>query len=254
MNRLRINLTLAFPVAVFASAFEVGILVDPSSGWTWSDALWLWLSEGAMFLVFLSVALESFIRIGWVSPIRLQSMVGRAKMFAWLGVAICLGTIGFVLREVPRAEGVALGTDVLLITLDTTRADALSVYGNTAVKTPALDALAAQGVRYERAFATAPQTGPSHLSILTGLHPFETGVYSNATEVGNVEMIAGKFQEEGWSTAAFVSGYPLHSRFGFDQGFNVYDALFGGAVGLLNRAFNKVIFGGLASLGLDRGG
>jgi len=113
---------------------------------------------------------------------------------------------------------------LLLITLDTTRADALGSYGGTEAETPALDALAVRGVRYARAVSPAPLTLPAHASILTGLAPPEHGLRSNGTHALPAEppTLASVLAARGWSTAAFVASRVLDRRFGLARGFDVY--------------------------------
>ena len=114
---------------------------------------------------------------------------------------------------------------VLLVTIDTLRADAVSAYGNPAASTPVLDALAARGARFTTAVANVPLTGPSHASILTGLIPVRHGVRDNGGFVlpDEVPVLTERFRDAGYRTAAFVSGYPLVRRFGFGRGFDTYD-------------------------------
>ena len=115
--------------------------------------------------------------------------------------------------------------NVLLITLDTVRADHLGCYGARAASTPTLDALAASGVRFAAAVAHAPLTAPSHASILTSRTPLGHGVRDNGAYVlpEGVRSVAEDFRAAGYKTAAFVSGFPLTRRFGFDRGFETYD-------------------------------
>src|SRR5437667_7905869 len=115
--------------------------------------------------------------------------------------------------------------NVLLVTIDTLRADHVGCYGYADASTPTLDALARRGVRFETAVAHAPLTGPSHASILTGLIPPGHGFRNNSgfTLSPRVKTAAEDFRQAGYSTAAFVSGFPLDRRFGFDRGFETYD-------------------------------
>ena len=115
--------------------------------------------------------------------------------------------------------------DVVLITIDTLRADRLGCYGYPPARTPVLDGLAKRGARFEVAVAHAPLTAPSHASVLTGLTPLAHGVRDNGAYVlpRTVRTLAEDFHEAGYSTAAFVSGFPLKRRFGFDRGFDSYD-------------------------------
>ena len=115
--------------------------------------------------------------------------------------------------------------NVLLVTIDTLRADHVGCYGWTRASTPTIDALASRGVRFETAVAHAPLTGPSHASILTGQIPLGHGFRNNSgfTLSPGVKTAAEDFRQAGYRTAAFVSGFPLDRRFGFDRGFDTYD-------------------------------
>jgi tetratricopeptide (TPR) repeat protein len=117
------------------------------------------------------------------------------------------------------------GRSVLLVTLDTTRADRLGCYGHPGARTPILDRLASEGVRFENAFADAPITLPSHASLLTALYPFEHGVRNN----GNFRLserpptLATALRDRGYRTAAFLSSFVLDRRYGLARGFETYD-------------------------------
>jgi len=115
--------------------------------------------------------------------------------------------------------------NVLLVTIDTLRADHVGCYGYMDASTPAIDGLAQRGVRFETAVAHAPLTGPSHASILTGRIPPGHGFRNNSgfTLSPRVGTAAEDFRQTGYRTAAFVSGFPLDRRFGFDRGFETYD-------------------------------
>jgi len=114
---------------------------------------------------------------------------------------------------------------VLLLTLDTTRADHLGCYGRDEAQTPVLDDLAAGGVRFTNAVAHAPLTLPSHASILTGLYPVRHGARSNGFYRlrEDRETLAETLREEGYATGAVVAAFVLDRRFGLDQGFEHYD-------------------------------
>jgi arylsulfatase A-like enzyme/tetratricopeptide (TPR) repeat protein len=112
---------------------------------------------------------------------------------------------------------------ILLVTLDTTRADAIGPEAQD-VDTPAFDALAARGLRFRRAYAAAPETLPSHASMMTGLLPAGHGVRQNARPLApGVPVVAERLKAAGYSTAAFVSALVLARRFGLARGFDVYD-------------------------------
>ncbi len=116
-------------------------------------------------------------------------------------------------------------SSALLITLDTTRADALTCYGGPPGVTPHLDALAAEGVRYERARTVAPVTMPSHASMLTGLYPLRHTVHTNSQAAlpDAARTLAEDARAAGLDTAAFVAAVVLASDFGLAQGFEHYD-------------------------------
>jgi len=114
--------------------------------------------------------------------------------------------------------------DVLLIIVDTLREDR-----SGKEHMPYVASLASQGVRFHRAYAQVPYTGPSHASILTSTYPSQHGVRDNAQVLGETlstwpELLA----QEGYRTAAFISGYPLLAQFGFHRGFDHYDDRMGG--------------------------
>jgi choline-sulfatase len=119
----------------------------------------------------------------------------------------------------------ARAPSVLLVTIDTLRADHVGCYGHGAASTPTLDGLAARGTRFATAVAHAPLTAPSHASILTGLSPLGHGVRDNGSYVlpPSVRSVAEDFRQAGYRTAGFVSGFPLKRRFGFDRGFETFD-------------------------------
>jgi choline-sulfatase len=113
--------------------------------------------------------------------------------------------------------------NVLLITIDTLRADHVGAYGWTRARTPTLDALAREGVVFDRAYAAAPITLPSHASILTGRYPPGHGSRDNGIRVSaTVPTLATELRARGFSTAAFVAAFPLDHQFGLDRGFDVY--------------------------------
>lgn len=114
---------------------------------------------------------------------------------------------------------------VLLITLDTTRADRLTPYGAQEAETPHLASLAREGVLFEHAYAVTPVTLPSHATLLTGLEPPRHGVRNNGIHhlEESVVTLPERLAEAGWRTAAFVSAAVLERRYGLAQGFEVYD-------------------------------
>jgi len=128
------------------------------------------------------------------------------------------------------AAGAGERPNVLLLTVDTLRPDALGwVAGRN--PTPRLDELAAGGFRFPAAVSPAPLTLPAHVSLFTGLLPRRHGVRDNGqvlpgVEAGGPPTLAEALAGRGWATAAFVSGFPLASEFGLDRGFGRYDDAF----------------------------
>jgi len=121
----------------------------------------------------------------------------------------------------PRGPGA-----FVLISIDTLRADRLPVYGYTAGSTPALAAFAKEAIVFDRAYAHAPQTLPSHTSMFTGRLPFEHKVRDNLgfTLPAGQTTLASLFSKAGYATAGFVSAYVLREETGINQGFDHYDA------------------------------
>ncbi len=117
------------------------------------------------------------------------------------------------------------GLDVLLITVDTTRADHIGCLGGDDSVTPNLDRLAEHGAVFTQAMAAAPLTLPSHTSMLTGLYPPHHGIRNNGmfSLPSGVETLATVFRKEGYRTGAFVSASILARKYGLDRGFEVYD-------------------------------
>src|SRR5438132_13069815 len=118
--------------------------------------------------------------------------------------------------------------NLLLITIDTLRADHVGAYGAATAETPALDALAARGTRFARAETAVPLTGPSHATILTGQYPPAHGVRGNVvfTLGSRYPTVAARLKRSGYRTAAFVGAYPVAAAFGFAQGFDSFDEEF----------------------------
>lgn len=128
-------------------------------------------------------------------------------------------------EESPRPSGRLTGHNLLLITLDTTRADRLGCYGYGPAATPALDALASRGTVFEHAFAPVPLTLPTHCSIMTGRYPREHGVRLNGREALGAAhpTLAEAFRNHDYRTRAFVASFVLDARFGLARGFDVYE-------------------------------
>jgi arylsulfatase A-like enzyme/Tfp pilus assembly protein PilF len=142
--------------------------------------------------------------------------------------ALSIGVIAAICACRSRESGFAIETapdqNVLLVTIDTLRADALSSYGGPA-RTPNIDRLAAGGARFTFAHSHAVVTLPSHTSILSGLLPYEHGMRDNSgfRVRPGTPTLATRLKARGFATGAFVGGFPLTKRFGLTPGFDVYD-------------------------------
>ncbi len=126
--------------------------------------------------------------------------------------------------------------DVILVTIDTVRADSVGFSGNANVKTPFLDKLASEGIVFANAHAHNVVTLPSHTNILTGLYPYQHGVRENAGYklAPKYETVATMLRRAGYATSAFVGAYPLDSRYGLNEGFDTYDDNYGKGAGTLD--------------------
>ena len=159
-----------------------------------------------------------------------------------------LGTRGDVGRITP-AQGSRRPLNLVIITLDTTRADHLGAYGSREVETPALDRLAREGVLFEQAMTTAPLTLPAHASILTGRFPPEHGVRDNGGFYLGPDQttLAEILGPQGFKTGGFVAAYVLDSKWGIGQGFETYADDFdmsksrGRSLGEIQRPANEVV-------------
>lgn len=114
--------------------------------------------------------------------------------------------------------------DVVLVTLDTTRADRLGIYGHREARTPVLDHLGKTGWRFTRVTSPRPLTIPSHAALFTGRYPSKLGIHGNgdAALAAEAVTLAERLQAEGWHTAASVGAYVTTRVWGFDQGFDAY--------------------------------
>ncbi|PYQ82215.1 MAG: hypothetical protein DMG03_18240, partial [Acidobacteria bacterium] len=122
-----------------------------------------------------------------------------------------------------RQPPTARAENLLLITIDTLRADHVGAYGYARARTPTVDALARGGALFERAYAAAPITLTSHATLLTGRYPPGHGARDNGLHVsGSVPTLATTLHAAGFRTAAFVAAFPLDHQFGLNRGFDVY--------------------------------
>ena len=148
--------------------------------------------------------------------------------FKLLGALIATAALALACGTSPTADLIqSSDRNVLLITIDTLRGDALGCDGGPA-RTPVIDALAGAGLRFSFAHAHAVVTLPSHASILTGLYPYQHGYRENAGYrlTPGTETLATWLKASGFETGAFVAAFPLDARFGLTPGFDVYDGRF----------------------------
>jgi arylsulfatase A-like enzyme/Tfp pilus assembly protein PilF len=136
---------------------------------------------------------------------------------------LLLLTSGGCAAPAPPPAAPAEARHLVLVTIDTLRADRVGAYGYARARTPHIDGLAARGVRFDHAYATAPVTLPSHASLMTGLYPPGHGGRHNGIRVdSSVQSIARTLSAAGFATGAFVTAFPLDRRFGLDAGFDTY--------------------------------
>jgi arylsulfatase A-like enzyme/Tfp pilus assembly protein PilF len=153
-----------------------------------------------------------------------------SRLLALLGTLGIAGIIALAcrgpLREATPAGAPAGGRrNLLLVTLDTVRADHLGAYGDAAAETPSLDRLAREGVRFAAAASPVPLTLPAHSSLLSGLLPPHHGLRNNgaASFPADLPTLATRLSAAGYGTGAFVGSFVLDHRFGLARGFDVYD-------------------------------
>ena len=146
-------------------------------------------------------------------------------VLALLLVVIIAAGLWLLLRSISPGQGIR---HIILISIDTCRADYLSCYGYKSKTTPNIDALAAEGVLFENAISPVPQTLPAHSSMFTGTIPPYHGVHDNEgyrLDESNVTL-AEILTDAGFTTGAAISAFPLDSKFGIDQGFESYNDYF----------------------------
>jgi arylsulfatase A-like enzyme len=175
------------------------------------------------------------------------SLVERALGIRWWVVLALICGCSQPEESATEHSPDALARSVLLVTWDTVRADRTSPYGYGAARTPVLQRLADEGIVYEQAYAATPITLPSHASILTGVYPTAHGVHDNRVFCLKPEAVTVSevLQDKGLRTAAFVGSFILDSRWGLDQGYEIYDGPSLGEMGeaqqITERPANEVV-------------
>jgi choline-sulfatase len=167
-------------------------------------------------------------------------------------LAVLLLTLLTVLRPPPLSAATPphpAGPNVILITIDTVRADHLGCYGAAGIHTPTLDALARDGIVFDRAISQVPLTWPSHAAILTGTYPFQNGVqdFTGQPLDPRFRSVAEVFRQHGYATGAVVSAFVLDRSWGLARGFDFYDDAFSPEqfrqrdLGLVDRKANESV-------------
>ena len=167
----------------------------------------------------------------------------------FLGIGVAALTACEHQTTAPRtliAAGTLRGANVLLVTIDTLRADFVGAYGSTRGLTPTLDEFAKGGVQFRRTYAHVPLTLPSHASLLSASYPTRNGVHDNGTfRLGeSTPTLAEGLKGAGYRTAAFVGAFVLDARFGLNRGFDLYDDRMlgrGGDVEIVRRSAEQVL-------------
>jgi arylsulfatase A-like enzyme/Tfp pilus assembly protein PilF len=153
-------------------------------------------------------------------------MLKTLRRLAFLLTAVACSSL--ILGRLPAYSSPAENLNLLVITIDTLRADHLGIYGYAKVKTPNIDRLGEKGILFKNAFSHVPLTLPSHCSLFSGTLPLFHGVRDNGYRLlPSTETLAEILKNSGYQTAAFVGAFPLDSRFGLNKGFDVYDDLYG---------------------------
>jgi choline-sulfatase len=152
------------------------------------------------------------------------SWLPTAKRGRALAASLALLSTGLLFGAAAPQEASPTNSDVILVTIDTLRADHLGSYGYKKIETPNLDALARSSVRFAQANTPVPITLPSHAAILTGTYPMATGIhdFSGNKLSPDAMTLARVLRNRGYLTAAFVSAAVLDSRFGLNAGFDTY--------------------------------
>ena len=161
-----------------------------------------------------------------------MNWAGRApRRLALALVILLLGCVGCGEEAAPRSPAVEEGPPpratrgYILISIDTLRADHLGCYGYGRPTSPFLDSLARRATLFEEAYAQCPSTLVSHMSMFTGLHPREHGVFPpNSVLPAEVETLPEAFKRHGFRTGGFTEGGYVSGRFGFRRGFDEFIA------------------------------
>lgn len=179
-----------------------------------------------------------------LAVLALSARLLRARPRVALGLLV-VTAVAWVAAAARRPSAAAPSppgaTSILLITIDTTRADHVGAWGST-VKTPNIDRIAAEGARFTDAMAQIPVTGPSHLTMMSGAGPWTHGTLLNGAPVPvALPLMSERLGAAGWRTGAFVSSFVLDGRFGLSRGFDVYDDEFSALAGWTDTIPGRLI-------------
>ena len=192
---------------------------------------------------------------------RFRSVTNNAKarttaLKSGFQLLLCVAALVAQLPAATAQAGPKALRNVILITIDTVRADHVGCYGAKEVQTPTLDGLAHDGIVFERAISQVPLTWPSHAAILTGSYPFQNGVqdFTGQPLEARFRYVAQAFHQHGYATGAVVSAFVLDRSWGLARGFDFYDDSFppetfaNKALGLVERPAGESVSRALAWL------
>jgi len=220
-------------VAFYAFAWWHGLHIpkDPTAWQLAKNAARNFVYDGTLLAVCVA-AVTTIVARGWLGIV--AAGWGRRASLLGLGIVCVLGLVAATGRAAssrptlePPTSGsgpVAKGYNVILISIDTLRADHVGAYGYARATSPTIDALASSGVMFRHTTSTTSWTLPAHLSMLTGRSLLGHGVVDDDHMLGDdVPTLAESFQRAGYATGAIVSAPYLESRYGFARGFDDYD-------------------------------
>ncbi len=155
----------------------------------------------------------------------MKKIFGNHTILVFVAVVLLATGASWFFRSTPQCN-------LLLITLDTTRADHIGCFGNPTAVTPVIDQIARRGVLFKNAYAICPVTLPSHATMFTGLYPREHGIHHNG--IGKLDAqiptLAESLQSQGYDTGGFIGAFVLNRKFGLNRGFQEYDDATGGEI------------------------
>src|SRR5262245_42043362 len=175
-----------------------------------------------------------------------------------VSIVVCALLAAGGCRAQPAATGsqsIVTGRPIVLVTIDTLRADRLGSYGSTRGLTPVLDRFAQEAARFAAAVTQAPITLPAHATMLTGLHPAHHGIRTNDgfRLAAGVPLATETLRGRGYATGAFIGGFPLQASSRLARGFDRYDDEFLRQAGVVERSADAVVNSALGWIAEHRG-